>query len=136
MASAETTLTAPSTPIAVCGWTGVKVRGQIVPPSRGAATSVVLGTDALVTSPRPISFPAWIRSAWIRSSSAWSAARSWYGSYPGTAPAGGPAPGHDHRHAVVDGGDLHPVDLVPQVPGGQQGPGGRTFGIGEVEHDR
>ena len=58
------TVTAPSTPIEVCGRTGMNVRVPIVPPSRGALTRVVLGTERPATSPRPISFPAASRSAW------------------------------------------------------------------------
>ena len=60
------TVTAPSTPIEVCGRTGMNVRVPIVPPSHGALTRVVLGTDRLATSPRPISLPAASRSAWTR----------------------------------------------------------------------
>ena len=82
IASAVTTLIAPSTPIDVCGRTGMKVRVLIVPPSRGAATSVVLGMEAPVTSPRPMSFPAAQRSACTRSSRSSSPASSSYGSYP------------------------------------------------------
>jgi hypothetical protein len=56
--SAVATLTAPSTPIASCTRTGMKVLVQIVPPSAGAATSEIFGTEACDTSPRPISLPA------------------------------------------------------------------------------
>ena len=78
------TLTAPSTPIAVCGRTGMNVRVPIVPPSRGALTSVVLGTLAPDTSPRPISAPAASRSACTRAARRASAASSDGGSVPVT----------------------------------------------------
>src|SRR6266700_3004981 len=80
--SAVATLTAPSTPIAVCGRTGMNVLVQIVPPSRGELTRVVLGTDRPLTSPSPISLPAAIRSDCTRAVSSPSAASSSGASYP------------------------------------------------------
>jgi hypothetical protein len=74
--SAVATLTAPSTPIDSCTRTGMKVLVQIVPPSAGAATSEILGTDVPDTSPRPISGPAASRRDCTFRLSAASASRS------------------------------------------------------------
>src|SRR5215472_1522441 len=69
-------LTAPSTPMAVCGRTGMNVLVPIVPPSCGALTRVVFGTDRPATSPRPISLPAAILSESILAASSSSPASS------------------------------------------------------------
>ena len=79
---AVATVTAPSTPMEVCGRTGMNVRVPIVPPSRGALTRVVLGTDRPEASPSPISFPAASRSAWTLPASSWFPASSWCDSAP------------------------------------------------------
>ena len=39
----------------------MKVRVEIAPPRRGGATSVIFGTTFVVTSPSPISAPAFSR---------------------------------------------------------------------------
>ncbi len=65
-----TTLTAASTPIEVCGCTGMNDRVLTLPPSRAGASSDRLGhRRAADTSPRPISWPALRRKASTRSSS-------------------------------------------------------------------
>ena len=76
ISSAVATVTAPSTPIEVCGRSGMNVRVLMMPPARGGATSVVFGTEAALTSPSPISLPACSRSDWMRSRSASSAPSS------------------------------------------------------------
>ncbi len=77
-----TTLTAASTPIAVCGCIGMNERVQTWPPSRGGESRAVFGTDDPDTSPRPISCPTLHRKASTRSSSAVSAANCSCGSSP------------------------------------------------------
>ena len=60
----------------------MNVRVQIVPPSAGAATSEIFGTEAADTSPRPISWPAASCSARTRCPSPVSASSSATVSYP------------------------------------------------------
>ena len=83
----------------------MKVLVQIVPPSAGAATSEIFGTEAADTSPRPISSPAASRSAWTARVSAVVRLELGDGLVPAAAELCG---GHHHdRHAVVDAGDGH-----------------------------
>src|SRR4029079_16845812 len=55
---AVATLTAPSTPIVACARCGMKLRTVTAPPCAGGATSIILGTDLSLTSPRFIIGPA------------------------------------------------------------------------------
>src|ERR1700760_514076 len=80
--SAVATLTAPRTPIESCTRTGMNVLVQIVPPSAGAATSEIFGTEAPDTSPSPISSPAASCSARTLRLSPSSASSSATHSYP------------------------------------------------------
>src|SRR5690348_14240287 len=88
--SAVATLTAPRTPIESCTRTGMNVLVQIVPPSAGAATSEIFGTEAPDTSPSPISSPAAscrARTLRLSPSSASSSATNSYPLRPTPAPA-------------------------------------------------
>src|SRR3546814_15669828 len=65
---AVATLTAPSTPMDACARWGMKLLTVIAPPFLGGATSIILGTDLSVTSPRFIIGPAINRTASDRKS--------------------------------------------------------------------
>ncbi len=112
----------------------MNVRVQMAPPSRGLLTRVVLGTEAALTSPRPMSWPAASRSACTRAARAASAGQVRVRFVAGDAEVGGP--GHDDRHAVVDAGDLDAIDDVQHAAGRQQCAGGRARGISEQQADR
>ena len=134
MTHAVATETAPSTPMASWQTCGMNVRVATVPPSRGAAISVILGTTRRATSPRFISGPAASRIASRFALS--SAVRVEFRRRFVAGSAEITRRDDDHGHPVVDAGDRDPCDDVLRMPGREHRAATAAFGADEREQDR
>ena len=113
---------------------GMKVRVLTAPSPPGADTSVIFGTVCCRHIAQTHQFPGLQPDVLEPVGEIGVGFQCFGGLVPGDPQIGGVE--NDHRHAVVDAGDLDSVDRVDDMTGREQGTAGRAGGVGEREADR